>query len=69
MRSSFHLIGSVIYVGDSATDFALMGTVEVMQRALPIILEVPQHHYFIGPGYSWCICMTMEGDMGFGLSA
>lgn len=60
------LIGEVIYVGDSATDFALAGSVECMREALPELLAIPQHHYLIGPDTSWCMCFTMEGDMGFG---
>lgn len=66
MRSRFDLAGPVIYAGDSATDFALEGAMDAMRRVLPVLIEVPQHHYFIGPNCSWCICLTMEGSMGFG---
>lgn len=66
MRSRFGLTGTVLYVGDSATDFVLEGSVEAFRRALPELVAIPQHHYFIGPDFSWCVCMTMEGDMGFG---
>ncbi len=68
MQSRFELSGPVVYAGDSATDFALQGAVNAIRKALPTLIEVPQHHYFIGPSYSWCICLTMEGDMGFGLN-
>lgn len=68
MQSRFGLTGPVTYAGDSATDFALEGAMESIKKALPTLLEVPQHHYFIGPSCSWCICLTMEGDMGFGRS-
>lgn len=60
------LAGEVIYVGDSATDFALVGSVECMRKALSELLAIPQHHYLIGSECSWCMCFTMEGDMGFG---
>jgi hypothetical protein len=66
MRSRFDLAGPVLYVGDSATDFALEGTVEAIRRVLLELVEIPQHHFFIGPNCSWCLCMTMEGDMRFG---
>lgn len=66
--AKFSLSGDVIYVGDSATEFALESAVDVMKKILPELLSIPQHHYFIGPGYSWCICLTMEGDMAFGFS-
>ncbi len=67
--SKFCLAGTILYAGDSATDFALEScSLEVMRRALPHLIEIPQHHYFIGPGYSWCMCLTMEGDMAFGFA-
>ena len=69
MRSRFRLADPVLYAGDSATDFALEGSMDAMQRALTDLIDVPQHHYFVGPNGSWCICMTMEGDMAFGQSA
>jgi len=66
MQLRFSLAGPVLYAGDSVTDFALEGSFEAIRRALPEIVEIPQHHYFIGPNCSWVLCMTMEGDMGFG---
>ncbi len=62
----FHLAGDVTYVGDSATDFALAGSLEHITEVLPELLTIPQHHYLIGAEFSWCMCLTMEGDMGFG---
>ncbi|MDQ0473540.1 hypothetical protein [Labrys wisconsinensis] len=66
MCSRFELSGPVLYVGDSATEFALEGAMDAMRRILGALIEIPQHHYFIGPNYLWCISMTMEGDMAFG---
>jgi hypothetical protein len=66
MRSRFDLAGPIFYAGDSATDFALEGAIETIRRVLPKIIDIPQHHYFVGPNCSWCLCMTMEGDIGFG---
>jgi hypothetical protein len=69
MCSKFGLDGAILYAGDSATDFALEScSIEVIRRALPHLIEIPQHHYFIGPRYSWCMCLTMEGDMAFGFT-
>jgi hypothetical protein len=65
----FALIGPVVYIGDSATGFALAGSVETIRRVLSILIETPQHHFFVGPNASWCICFTMEGDMDFGAVA
>jgi hypothetical protein len=69
MIATFGLNGPVLYAGDSATDFTLAGSIATMQRILPALIAVPQHHYFVGPNASWCICMRMEGSMGFGRSA
>ena len=55
------LKGPVLYVGDSGTDFALAASVERMRRVLPVLLEIPQHHYLVGPNARWCFCLTMEG--------
>lgn len=68
MTSRFALSGPVIYVGDSATDFALAGSLETMRRASPVLIEVPQHHYFVGPNGCWCICFSMEDDLDFARS-
>jgi hypothetical protein len=69
MIATFELSGPVLYAGDSATDFALAGSIATMQRILPVLIAVPQHHYFVGPNATWCICMRMEGGMGFGRAA
>jgi hypothetical protein len=66
IKSQFGLIGSVLYAGDSLTDFVLEGSIYSIQKVLPKLFEVPQHHYFIGPNFTWCMSMTIEGDMGFG---
>jgi len=64
----FSLSGDVVYLGDSATDFALAGSLECVRSVLPELLAVPQHHYLVGLGSIWCACLTMEGEMGFGFS-
>lgn len=66
MCTRFGLDGLVLYVCDGPIDFALAGSVDAMRRALPVLFEVPAHHYFVGPSASWCMSMTMEGDMAFG---
>ena len=66
MRAQHGLAGELVYLGDSATDFALAGPAAGMREALPALLVIPQHHYILGPEAAWCMCFTMEGDMGFG---
>jgi hypothetical protein len=67
--AKFSLSGGVIYVGDGLTDFALIGDISVIQKILPKLIEIPQHHYIVDYGCSWCICLTMEGDMDFGFAS
>jgi len=66
MCARFGLNGLVLYVGDGLLDFALAASIAGMRGVLPVLFEIPQHHYFVGPNASWCMCMTMEGDMAFG---
>jgi len=69
MCARFGLNGLVLYVGDGLLEFALAASIVDMRQALPVLLEIPQHHYFVGPNASWCMCMTMEGDIAFGRAA
>jgi len=68
MCARFGLNGLVLYIGDGLTGFALAASTVDMRQALPVLFGVPQHHYFIvhRSNASWCMCMTMEGDMAFG---
>lgn len=66
--SQFHLSGGVIYLGDSAIDFGLVGDVGSFIGIIGDIFEIPQHHYFVGADFSWCMSFTMEGGMAFGFS-
>ncbi|TPJ29423.1 hypothetical protein [Mesorhizobium sp. B2-7-2] len=68
IASEQELFGDVIYVGDSLTDLALKSHIDIMIDILPLLIEIPQHHYFIDSEYRWCICLSMEGDMDFGIS-
>lgn len=68
ITEKYNLSGKVMYVGDSATDFCIIGTIDSFLSALPSFFSIPQHHYFVDINFSWCMCFTMEGDMGFGFS-
>lgn len=68
MVGRFCLSGDITYAGDGLIDFALFGEVQVFKKILSELFSIPQHHYFWGSEFSWCICCTMEGDMAFGFS-
>jgi len=55
MCARFGLNGLVLYVGDGLLEFALAASIVDMWQALPVLLEIPQHHYFVGPNAS-CAC-------------
>lgn len=60
------LSGKLVYINDSAIECALTMSVEILRQCIKQILEYPDHHYFIGEDYAWCMTFTMEGDMTFG---
>lgn len=66
--AQIQLRGDIFYVGDALTELAIAGDQFAMRKALPQILQVPQHHYFMDETVSWCLALSMEGDAGFGLS-
>lgn len=61
------LDGQAVYLGDSAIDFALLAPVSVFALHLEALLSIPQHHYFVAADDAWCMVLSMEGDMAFGL--
>lgn len=61
------LDGHAVYLGDSAIDFALLAPVSVFALHLEALLSIPQHHYFGAADDAWCMVLSMEGDMAFGL--
>lgn len=60
--------GNLVYVNDSAIECALTMSVDILKQCIKQILEYPDHHYFIGEDYAWCMTFTMEGDMTFGFN-
>ncbi|WP_124350888.1 hypothetical protein [Pseudomonas chlororaphis] len=64
VKLRYGLEGEVFYIGGGATDI-VVGDVEVFVKVLDCFVSIPQHHYFLADDYSWFICFSMEGDMGF----
>ncbi|MBB6521751.1 hypothetical protein [Pseudoteredinibacter isoporae] len=60
------LSGKLVYINDSAIECALTMSIDILRKCIKQILEYPDHHYFIGENYAWCMTFTMEGDMTFG---
>ncbi len=62
------LKGECIVVGDSLIDKALKMDVATLNKVIPYVIEIPQHHYIIAGDFSWCMVFTMEQDMCFGFA-
>lgn len=54
------------YLNDSQIDCSLRASLWTFSRHLEPIIRVPGHHYFVADDLSWCMTLTMEGDMDFG---
>jgi hypothetical protein len=64
----YALHGTCVVIGDSQVDFSLVTTVQRSRDYLARILAIPQHHYIVSAGFTWCIAFTMEGEMAFGFA-
>lgn len=62
----FMIDGTVVYVGDSLTDYSYEFSVLQSERILPAFLEIPQHHYLVHKKYYWIFVVSFEGDVDFG---
>ena len=61
----FDALDEILYFGDGLTNFVLSGKIIDFMENLDSIFDIPQHHYFTESQLSWCLCLTMEGDMFF----
>jgi hypothetical protein len=57
----------VIYLGD-ACDVGLCLDFASFLDLLPLIFDLPQHHYLIPSTCVWCVHYTFENDLFFGRS-
>lgn len=62
----FRLSAEAVYVGDSCTDIAVLGDTAALMEVSGCLFSIPQHHYVLAADQSWVMCLTLEGDMGFG---
>ncbi|MGY1447581.1 hypothetical protein [Pseudomonas gessardii] len=65
VKLRYGLEGKVFYIGDGATDIVVLGDIDIFVKVLDYFVTIPQHHYFLAEDYSWFICFSIEGDMGF----
>jgi hypothetical protein len=55
--------GAVIHVGDSLSPFAVRVTPEKLADVLPVLLEIPEHHYLVSDDRTWCGVFRFEGQV------
>lgn len=59
----------VCYINDSSLNFGLTISNRIFWEIFKIlIINAPQHHYFLAEDGSWCLAITMEGFMDYGES-
>jgi hypothetical protein len=58
----------IVVVGEGPVDVALVMAIGVLSRCVRRILDVPQHTYVAPVDGGWCVLLTMEGDLCFGVA-
>lgn len=65
--NSLDICQEIIYIGDGVTECAYKFKLKNLVIFLPAILENPQHHYFVDKNYNWCLFISFENDIDFGI--
>jgi hypothetical protein len=61
--------GDIYYVNDSSLNFAVHLKFNQFDSFLALAIEnIPQHHYFFDSSNKWCLVISSEGFIDFGLS-
>ncbi len=59
----------IYYINDSSLNFAVQLTYKQFDNFLAFAVEnIPQHHYFFDSSNKWCLVISSEGYVDFGLS-
>lgn len=59
----------IYYINDSSLNFAVQLTYKQFDNFLVFAVEnIPQHHYFFDSSNKWCLVISSEGYVDFGLS-
>jgi hypothetical protein len=57
------LDSGVEHVGDGLSPYGVCFTGDNAQSIVAVLLEIPEHHYFIARDRSWMVVVTTEGDL------
>lgn len=58
-------IQKVIFLGDSAIEYAYSINIADIKRALEILAEIPQHTYIFPEELHWIACLAFEGYIDY----
>ena len=59
---------TIYYINDSSLDFAISLEPKILQEfVVYVIHNIPQHHYFFDENAKWCLAITSEGYIDFGV--
>lgn len=53
----------VEHVGDSLSPWGVRFTGDDVPAIVTALLEVPEHHYFLGADRTWLVVVSFEGDL------
>lgn len=58
----------IYYINDSSLDFAVSLEPKIfLEFVVYVIHNIPQHHYFFEESAKWCLAITSEGYIDFGV--
>ncbi|OWS72895.1 type IV secretion protein Rhs [Pantoea sp. VS1] len=58
----------IYYINDSSLDFAVSLEPKIFPEfVVYVIHNIPQHHYFFDESAKWCLAITSEGYIDFGV--
>lgn len=55
----------MIFLGDSAIEYAYSIAIAELRRALDIFAELPQHTYIFPEQLHWIACLAFEGHIDY----
>jgi len=58
-------IENVLFLGDSAIDYAYCINVSYVNKAMQIFSEIPQHTYVLSEDFCWIACISAEGYIDY----
>ncbi|WP_262216216.1 type IV secretion protein Rhs [Serratia ficaria] len=69
IKKEIDMSNEIYYINDSSLDFAVKMSSDEISRFLELAIKnIPQHHYLFERNKKWCIVISSEGYIDFGVS-